>query len=666
MESPLQNMNAGTEGAGTSSLICALCMECFVNKKELRDHYKSVHKDGMVKIEPQKRRLERKFNRHLCSLCGKHFADMWTLSHHQKTVHRAAREHKCDKCDKAFLSNKDLVRHNRGVHLGEKIIFPGEKSRRTVKYPLHQNSISGDGVEKLNNKLPNILKYSKSERKSSLHPAICKLETNVAQTVGSVVRVIGLEKARTEPGAMAAEAAKTESEVLVEIDEAEVEAVPGEAGGGDQPMFQLENLENLQLVVPDPDTEEAGEPRIIIPESGIRLTIQGSGAREPGTQASVLHLIPETSLAAAQQQEEHEMPVLEMQGKPAQAQAEDTEGGQAKHFVYRKEVESDTPRLVAVNEPSYEGFQQFNCPKCSKCFITKDFLDKHMVTSHAELSTFNISYINPLPLDTSLDLSGVQNLGGFEDIDIDFNNDDISCVPVLKGGCIDVLLSSDSVSKTTPKVEIICNLCDEKFDTRAAQQKHKKNFHKKQIVFKCEDCNSVFTSNQTLKAHVQSIHEGIKKVCSVCLKPVVDLTRHIRDQHKNGGKREFHCDICKTDFRTNFSLQRHKETVHMKLKAWSCDLCEKCFGEKRDMVRHKNAVHFGIKNKNNTWNCPECNITFKLRREYDDHKASHHSQLSEEQIVKFLNSEMEARQKQKFQINNTSNVVSDMGTKLSQ
>ena len=104
----------------------------------------------------------------------------------------------------------------------------------------------------------------------------------------------------------------------------------------------------------------------------------------------------------------------------------------------------------------------------------------------------------------------------------------------------------------------------------------------------------------------------------------------------------------------------------MKLKAWSCDLCEKCFGEKRDMVRHKNAVHFGIKNKNNTWNCPECNITFKLRREYDDHKASHHSQLSEEQIVKFLNSEMEARQKQKFQINNTSNVVSDMGTKLSQ
>ena len=40
-------------------------------------------------------------------------------------------------------------------------------------------------------------------------------------------------------------------------------------------MFQLENLENLQLVVP-----EAGEPQIVIPETGIRLKISGSLASE--------------------------------------------------------------------------------------------------------------------------------------------------------------------------------------------------------------------------------------------------------------------------------------------------------------------------------------------------------------------------------------------------
>ena len=96
--------------------------------------------------------------------------------------------------------------------------------------------------------------------------------------------------------------------------------------------------------------------------------------------------------------------------------------------------------------------------------------------------------------------------------------------------------------------------------------------------------------------------------------------------------------------------------MHEKLKAWSCELYEKSFGEKRDMTRHKNAVHFVIKNKASCWSCPDCSITFKLRREYDKHKAAYHAELSEDQIVRFLNSEMETKQKQKLQ-NNGFNLV---------
>ena len=148
---------------------------------------------------------------------------------------------------------------------------------------------------------------------------------------------------------------------------------------------------------------------------------------------------------------------------------------------------------------------------------------------------------------------------------------------------------------------------------------------------------------------MSSIHEGIKKVCSICLKPVADLVRHVRSQHRNAKKKEYFCNVCESAFRTSFSLQRHKDTVHMKLKAWLCDLCEKTFGEKRDMLRHKNAIHFGIKNKHTKWTCPECHIVFKLRREYDEHKTTFHSTLTEEQVVKFLNAELESK-KQKFHI----------------
>ena len=41
---------------------------------------------------------------------------------------------------------------------------------------------------------------------------------------------------------------------------------------------------------------------------------------------------------------------------------------------------------------------------------------------------------------------------------------------------------------------------------------------------------------------------------------------------------------------------------------------------------------------------------FKLRREYDKHKAAYHSLLSDQQIVNFLNTEMETKNQQ-FQVN---------------
>ena len=99
-----------------NSFICALCMSSFVNKKELRDHYRGVHKSSLANTDTKLKRMERKFNRHLCGLCGKHFGDAWTLTHHQKTVHSEAREHRCGECDKAFLESSALAIHKKWAH----------------------------------------------------------------------------------------------------------------------------------------------------------------------------------------------------------------------------------------------------------------------------------------------------------------------------------------------------------------------------------------------------------------------------------------------------------------------------------------------------------------------------------------------------------------------
>ena len=601
-----------------NSFICALCMSSFVTKKELRDHYRGVHKDSLLHPDTKHKRIERRINRHLCGQCGKHFGDQWTLSHHQMTVHSESRQHGCRECDKAFLSKKDLVRHHRGVHLKQRITFPGSKesSRLVSSRDITTQSPTSDKVTKL----PNILRYSKLEKKIVIPPVICKPKSSSLKQ-SSVVRVIGLEK--TQKKISVEETLSQESEPGLSEEQPQPQA----------PVFQLENLENLQLVVPDP-AEEQSEPRIIIPETGIRLTISGAGESEDTLSGrKILHLIPDSSLTPYQEQSAEPFKQFESQEVPIKDPT---------ITIYKKGPVESSP-MISLPGSSLTG-DQFSCPSCSKLFISKDFLDKHINSFHSEVSPFSISYVD-------VDSLQEQSLGSIDEIDMIENLTAGSPSDILKKGAVDVLLSN-----TSSKVEVVsdfpCNSCSERFESKATLQRHKKTSHRKRQQYKCEDCESVFTSNQTLKAHVQSVHEGIKKVCSICLKPVFDLTRHIRDQHKNGDKREYHCDICSGGFRTNFSLQRHKENVHLKLKAWSCDLCDKSFGEKRDMNRHKHAVHFGIKNKLSIWSCPECQIQFKLRREYDDHKASYHSQLSEQQIVKFLNSEMEAKAKQKFQIQN--------------
>ena len=541
-----------TASANTESVcICALCMCVFSDKSELREHYNNVHRDSSLSKQTVQKRIVRKINRHLCNSCGKHFGDTWTLNHHQKTVHQSAREHVCGKCGKKFLSNKDMLRHVRGVHLGEKIIFPGGRGRKITSKFISEATKTIASKNPLDSRLvPNILKNSKADKKILMTPTLSNHQSNDSREPKRVVQVIGLEKPQDiseEP---------LESDAMIDLED-EVGFLPQEILGGskpeDQPMFQLENLENLQLVVP----EDSCEPRIIIPESGIKLTIQSDLGN---SERKILHLIPDSSLPgpedtsplsppvnvdSSNQAEIFQLfPVNEVQ-KDSCVSSEIDETPQMdspKKFLYKKVSDSSSTHLVSVNhldqKMDLNPVHQFKCEKCSKFFISKEFLDKHLLSTHTEIPPYNISILN-----SDIEDSQLANLEDIESI-INFTNENDSSL--LKAGCIDVLFSS---TDTATSSGFQCKLCKESFDSRQQLQRHKKTSHKKQVTHKCEDCGAEFTSSQTLKSHIQTIHEGIKKVCSVCLKPVVDLTRHIRVQHKNGEKRNFQCDICDSKFR---------------------------------------------------------------------------------------------------------------------
>ena len=61
--------------------------------------------------------------------------------------------------------------------------------------------------------------------------------------------------------------------------------------------------------------------------------------------------------------------------------------------------------------------------------------------------------------------------------------------------------------------------------------------------FECQICEKYFENEQSLKTHIESVHEGIKFQCEICGKEYSDksnLKRHISSVHK--------CKICEKNF----------------------------------------------------------------------------------------------------------------------
>ena len=92
--------------------------------------------------------------------------------------------------------------------------------------------------------------------------------------------------------------------------------------------------------------------------------------------------------------------------------------------------------------------------------------------------------------------------------------------------------------------------------------------HKVDKSLKCDNCNSFFRSQQNLKQHIESVHEG---------------------------KKPFKCNICDSCFTRNGSLKTHNSAVHGGKKPFQCKTCGSTFTQKTSLKRHIISVHEGKK-----------------------------------------------------------------------
>ena len=160
-------------------------------------------------------------------------------------------------------------------------------------------------------------------------------------------------------------------------------------------------------------------------------------------------------------------------------------------------------------------------------------------------------------------------------------------------------------------------------------ERHIKTKHKDIKDFTCEYCRKELTSSHGLKAHIESIHMGIKHKCPHCeneYSTQQSMKKHIQATHSQDTC--FICNQCGKSFPTSGRLESHKyEHEDGQLTGlpnekgkFSCEECEKEYASLPGLRVHIDVVHRGLKNHI----CHLCGQSFGRRSCLAAHKQTHH------------------------------------------
>ena len=110
-----------------------------------------------------------------------------------------------------------------------------------------------------------------------------------------------------------------------------------------------------------------------------------------------------------------------------------------------------------------------------------------------------------------------------------------------------------------------CNFCDSSFSSKDALVTHNQSKHEGDIKFPCPYCNHALNTEQSLKEHVRLKHENVKsfkcKDCDYVCHRNDYLTRHVRSIHENV---RFQCHQCEYQATRKQYLESHIKKIHQK------------------------------------------------------------------------------------------------------
>uniref|UniRef100_A0A8C6SNK2 C2H2-type domain-containing protein n=1 Tax=Neogobius melanostomus TaxID=47308 RepID=A0A8C6SNK2_9GOBI len=190
-----------------------------------------------------------------------------------------------------------------------------------------------------------------------------------------------------------------------------------------------------------------------------------------------------------------------------------------------------------------------------------------------------------------------------------------------------------------------CSFCDKSYSQKGSLNLHMK-IHTNEYPYRCSDCDQLFYQTHALKEHQKSVHY----ICPVCesrftddLKLSAHLTTH--QQKRTRGPSiltPFSCSDCGRSFRWKSHLQVHVSFGHRGVRPHRCPECGKSFGWKSHLEIHmsvhsaeiphecllcekrfKNKAALLVHQRRAHDFCPLCKTCFPDETELDAHLRTH-------------------------------------------
>ena len=170
------------------------------------------------------------------------------------------------------------------------------------------------------------------------------------------------------------------------------------------------------------------------------------------------------------------------------------------------------------------------------------------------------------------------------------------------------------------KKSCVCSLCGKSFKEDCRLARHIKVVHEGIPKFKCTKCDFTCSGSnqQTLRKHMEMVHEGKVYNCSQCPEQFISMFRlegHIALIHDKS--QLFQCPKCENAYRIELNLKQHIAFVHEKSVAFPCSSCVKHFPCEGGLKKHIRAVHAGVR-----YQCELCSESYSTPSSLKKHVES--------------------------------------------